>query len=707
MFSHLLDQGIYTLVKFAYQVFYYIANASILNPTIVQNFTTRMYALLGIIMVFVLAFNLLSYIVDPDKITDKKAGASTFVKDVILAIVIIAASPMLFTKLYSLQSKILTSGVLSNLILGGATEEAAASDIAWQNNKGSYNNVTEYYIDNGGNSMIASVYTAFLYPVDGSFTALDCGKEGLNDEQQKYCDAYQEVKTGGSLTAFDDFITNDDYNFVPFLTTIAGIVLLFFMLSFCINLAKRVGKMAIIQLIAPVPVTLELLPNKKGLRDNWLKTLGQVYIEVFFNLAVMYIIIMLISLIPGTVQTLFDNAAEGFGPAKLFATVLLIYGLLMFGKEAPQMLFDLLGIKSTGKIKEAAMRGLKMAGSLTAGVGTAATTMTRNGYGAIQSAMKKDYKGAAAGVAGMVTGGVSGLARGMYANRSGGFKNIKATTSRAVNETNAAQRKNAQRLKDFGHNANLYGQNINTAYTSGSGLGKAIFEPLKKGVTEGPVGNWATGRNSYSALNEQISAMNKAKGYFKNVTTGFGPYEDATRMLNEAKAKTNYAQDFSAWKTSREAAIRAANPTASAEDLKDLIKKGTKEKDFIATLSGNPDYNEVVNAYAQQQNLRDTRINSKENEIINNALGALQYIDLNPQIALSEKAKAERDKLRSLIDEKGNIASGKTIKDVYTALDDLSTRLGDDITIASRSIERQKIIEEAKKNGNSGSSSGK
>ncbi len=367
-----LDKAIYSLVQFAYSVFYYLANATILNETIVTNFTYRMYTLLGIIMVFVLAFNLLSYIVDPDKITDKKTGASSFVKDVMLAIVIISVSPMLFTKLYSLQSKILTSGVIENLVLGGATSEGATNAENWATGENSDKSLTQYYVDNGGNTMVASVYVAFLYPAGGKFTALDCDSDASkNGQYANYCDAYRKVKEGYGLGAFGDFIANDDYEYTPFLTTVAGIVLLFFMLSFCINLAKRVGKMALIQLIAPVPVTLELLPNKKGLRDNWLKTLGKVYIEVFFYLLVMFFIILLISLIPGTIGKIFsDIVTDGIGPVKLLATVILIYGLLQFGKEAPQMLFDLLGIKTTGIIKEAAKRALALPGVM---AGAAAT----------------------------------------------------------------------------------------------------------------------------------------------------------------------------------------------------------------------------------------------------------------------------------------------------------------------------------------------
>ena len=685
-----LDKAIYSLVQFAYSVFYYLANATILNETIVTNFTYRMYTLLGIIMVFVLAFNLLSYIVDPDKITDKKTGASSFVKDVILAIVIISVSPMLFTKLYSLQSKILTSGVIENLILGGATSEGATNAENWATGENSDKSLTQYYVDNGGNTMVASVYVAFLYPAGGKFTALDCDPDASkNGQYANYCDAYRKVKEGYGLGAFGDFIANDDYEYTPFLTTVAGIVLLFFMLSFCINLAKRVGKMALIQLIAPVPVTLELLPNKKGLRDNWLKTLGKVYIEVFFYLLVMFFIILLISLIPGTIGKIFsDIVTDGIGPVKLLATVILIYGLLQFGKEAPQMLFDLLGIKTTGIIKEAALRGVKMAGSVTAGLGTAATSMVANGYGAFKNFRGGKIKEGFGDVGGIFSSGITGLARGMYANRTGGFKGIKNRTSTAINENLAHQ-------GEFGKFVGKHKKGIAAGAAAGATVGAtfggigAIPGAIVGAVagahakdTAQSVGSWATRSNSYTKLNQQIEAMNKAKGYFKNVTTGFGAYEDATRTLNEAKAKTDYASAYNAWK--------AANPNK-------------KEKDFIASISSNPKYAEIINAYNQQQNVKNARITNKKEEIINNALSMMQYIDLNPQIGLSAEATAFRDKLKTMVDKDGKIISG-SINDIYSTLDDLSTQLGKDITIASRTIERQKQIEEAKKNGNSGAS---
>ncbi len=429
--TFLLDKGVYSLVQSAYAVFYYLAEARLLDDAIVRNITNRVYTLLSIIMVFVLAFNLLNYIVDPDKINDKKIGASAFVKDVIISLAVIALTPLLFNKLYALQGQILSSGAIANLILGGQSSANAQYDT----NK--YNSLTDFYIQNGANTMVASVYVAFLYPADG-FTALDCHSDTADPDKlakhQAYCDAYDKAGEGGGINAFSDFITNDEYNYTPLLTTVAGIVLLFFMLSFCVNLAKRVGKLAVLQFLAPIPMALELIPNKKGLRKNWFDTLIKVYLEAFFFLAVMYIIIFLISLVPSVVTKIFEAGEEGLSLTKLITVIFLMYGLLIFGKEAPQMVFDLLGIKSTGVIGEAAKRAISM-GAVTAN--TAAATAGNF----IRGATENQGIGR---IGGAILGAGSAAARNLWAGRNVHSLRDATNNRRQINQGIATRRVNRQ-----------------------------------------------------------------------------------------------------------------------------------------------------------------------------------------------------------------------------------------------------------------------
>lgn len=690
--TFIIDKGIYSLVQVAYSVFYYVANATILNDQIVTNFTMRMYTLLGIVMIFVLAFNLLSYIVDPDKITDKKVGASTFVKDIVLALVLISLAPMLFTKLYSLQSKIITSGIIPNLILGGNAAEEGPSYDDYVANQSQYSSLTDYYVQNGANSMVASVYVAFLYPENG-FTALDCNTSRDDGTYTDYCEAYKKVKDGYNLNAFSDFITNDDYNFTPFLTTVAGIVLLFFMLSFCINLAKRVGKLAIIQLIAPIPCTLELIPSKKGLRDNWIKTLVKVYLEVFFYLLVMYIIIFLISLIPGTISTLFGSVfSDGIGPVKLLTVALLIFGLLMFGKEAPQMIFDLLGIKSTGIIKEAALRGVKMAGSVTSGLGASATTLTRNGVGMIRNVAGAagaggKAKALASGLIGMGTGTVTAAARGMYVNRNGGFKGIVGRTSTAINQNAEAQRRTAANMRD-------YAQGIQNA----SGLkGKvgAMLNPARENIIE-PIGKWAGG-NNFGAMNAELQSYNQFKGVFDS--TKIKPATDERYLSFQKELDKTFADngidpnDFNAKKKAYLAAHAGSTLNdylSSADYATDFGAAGAYAAADISRLSGAMDSREAAMK------------TSKKDDLMIAVAQAKALVDSNSDIAAIAKDAG--------IDVKSiNISASSSDADIiaaYDTLKKLNTKVGDKMTQIKTEIAAQEMRDKQKKSGGGSGNSG-
>lgn len=337
-----IDHAIYWLVGIVYQVFYKLAGFNILNTksgeTVLTNITNRIYVILGIVMIFVLAFNLLNYIIDPDKIKDKKVGASTFIKDVVITLIIISVLGTVFDKLYAFQWAVINDGTIFNLVLGGNTSLT--------------NDNEQNSVEQGAGIMIATVYSAFLRPVtiegEEPKTALDCDKEDISGSFKDYCDAYDASKRGYGIDAFQNFITNKDFEFTPGITTIAGIGLLIFMVMFCFQLAKRVGKLLILQLVAPVPLALEILPNKKGSRKKWFETLLKVYLDAFIYLVIVTFIVLLISLIPDAISGLFEAPGE----LGLIASIILIFGLLMFAKEAPAMLLDLLGIKSTSLIKD-------------------------------------------------------------------------------------------------------------------------------------------------------------------------------------------------------------------------------------------------------------------------------------------------------------------------------------------------------------------
>lgn len=705
-----IDKGVYSLVSGAYSVFYYLSNASILNDRVVTNFTLRMYTLLSIIMVFVLAFNLLNYIIDPDKITDKKIGASAFIKDVIIALVIISMTPMLFTKLYSFQSKVITSGVISNLILGGNTiDKAPGYDDYIAKYPDKKISLTEYYVQNGANTMIASVYVAFLYPND-DFTALDCYNDEKDDgTYAAYCDAYTRVKSGSSINAFSDFISKDDkYNFTPLLSTVAGVVLLFFMLSFCLDLGKRVGKLAILQLIAPVPCTLELLPNKKGLRKGWIDMLIKVYLEVFMYLGVMYIIVFLISLIPDTISALFETAfGDGIGFVQILTCAFLIFGLLMFGKEAPQMLFDLLGIKSTGVIAAAAKRAVKMAGSVTAGVGVASTSVARNGYGAFKNFKDGNIKGGLGNVAGMFTSGATGLARGMYANRAGGFKGIVGRTSGAISSNLAHQ---GEFTRGVVTGAKNVASSVAKGATRGAGIGghagpigtvlggaAGAVVGAAGGVTRTPreaVGKWARGSN-YGAMNAELQSYSQYKGVFDS--TKIKPASDERYMSFQKDLDKVFADNgidpnvFNARKKayiSSHAGSTLADYLASADFAADFGAAGAYASADISRLSGAMDSREAAMKVA------------KKDDLLIAVAQAKALIESNADVAAIARDNGIDIKSISI----SASSSDADLISAYDTLKKLNSKVGDKMTQIRTDFAAQEMRDKQKKSGSGGGS---
>lgn len=740
----LLDKAVYSLVKTAYSVFYYLANATILDSDVVSRFTLRMYMILSVVMVFVLAFNLLQYIIDPDKVNDKKVGASAFIKDVIIALVIIIMCPTIFSKLYSLQATVISSGVIPNLILGGIAEDSTDTITGFEENKSEYKSLPDYAITHGADSMIADVYVAFLYPADSTVTALDCGTDRASGYED-YCEAYKRVKATGSLDEFKDFYKNDKYNYTPFMTTIAGIVLFYFILSFCLNLGKRVGKMALLQLVAPIPVTLELVPSKKGLRKNWIDTLIKVYIEVFFFLLAIFFIIFLISLIPSTVRALLANlTTEGWGMVGLFTTLFLIFGLLSFGKEAPQMFFDLVGIKSTGIIKEAAIRGYRMAGAVTAGAG-AGLTSTIRGWNSGSNVVNR--------ISGALSAGVTGTARGMWVNRTGGFRGISSRTAQAVNTT---MTRHSRRINAINaHGGGIRGRIAATTDGLSTSAGRAI----------GNVRNWATGEGSYSRQNDRINAMTAARGYFTDPTRGFAPLDNLNNVLNNARVSTGYNGVLSAFRNqygatrtedefrehlennnniyrdydyqsarndwqSQNEQIRLQNEQIRAQNQENIRNGNTNNLQAeISEISWEDyqrdhnyrdyDMSDYVNALSERNRVQDERINNRRQDLISNARRMMEYISVHPEIELSSEASADLENLRNaLFDSNGNIradvadssldTNNTQIKALHKALKDINNRMEADIRTANDDIASRRMREEARRNGgsNNGGNSG-
>lgn len=113
-----INRGIYSLIAVTYNLIEDLSKMSILSYGNMQEFAKRIYALLGLFMLFKVSFSIITYIVDPNKMTDKNTGFSAIIKNTIITLILILVVPTGFSLLYEAQDAILSENVIPKLILG-------------------------------------------------------------------------------------------------------------------------------------------------------------------------------------------------------------------------------------------------------------------------------------------------------------------------------------------------------------------------------------------------------------------------------------------------------------------------------------------------------------------------------------------------------------------------------------------------------------
>ncbi len=424
-----IDSVIYWFASQCYQLFIKLSMTQIFSENFFQNFANRIYAVLGVFMLFYLAYALLNALVDPDKLAKGDKSVSKLASNLVISLVILGLLPSIFQYAYRLQNYVLSSNIIGSLIFGTGTIDP--------------NSDTDESMIRFGDSMSFLVLNTFLNPdnynvrIDDNKTWFDVKYEILHDSDYGSITGLADAIAYGNAPVVTESGDGEpkqvEYKVV--LSSLAGIYLCYIMLSFTLDLGVRIVKLAFCQLIAPIPIILRATPGKKGTFDKWLKLTLSVYFEVFVRVAIMYISIYFINEIADS--AIFEQFFSG-GIQGMLAMVIVILGVLTFAKQAPKMISDVLGIE-TGNLKFGIKDKLKAGGALTgaAMIGAGATGLTRNliaggmnVFGKGRSAfndfkggnIKSGLKNLGGAVTGIGTGALSTIAGGT----SGMFNAFKA-----------------------------------------------------------------------------------------------------------------------------------------------------------------------------------------------------------------------------------------------------------------------------------------
>lgn len=446
----IIDGAIYDLICYVYEIFYYLATLNIFKEEHYQGIVNRIYVILGIFMLFVLAYSLLRAIINPDEFSKDDQSFPNLIKNVLVSLVIIILLPTVFSVAFNIQNTILNNDTIPKLVLG--VDEATKDN------------------SQGGRTIAYYLYKAFLYPNSDY-----CGDMSLDDCRDSIKgNGWLFVTNGDKLTVMDEAVMNgssfrnyNDYSesirdgklsYLFPISTVAGVFTLYVLLNFCFDMAIRVVKLAFYQIIAPIPVICRIIPGKsmKDVFDKWVKQIISIFLEVFIRIAVLAICIYLINIVVDAYNTGLPGIGTLSWTQRPIVLALIIMGIVIFMKQAPQILGDLLNLKTDG-MKLGLMDKLAMGGGLLAGAAAGGGVISgfknfnmarANGAGRL-SAFKSAIAGAGSGA----------VRAGYNAKGAKNFKDMLGATSKGV--TGATTKKAKRDAYKASHsNETIFGRNI-------------------------------------------------------------------------------------------------------------------------------------------------------------------------------------------------------------------------------------------------------
>lgn len=397
-----LDSIAYTLFSWVMQLIFDIAEVS--TSDAFNNFygeiQSRIYAVLAIFMLFKVTISMLIYLVNPDSITDKSNGIGKLSTRIIVSLVMLIAFPYAFQFLNRVQPHVLEA--LPRVILG--TQPSSYSDLGSQ-------------MENAGQNIAFQTYNGVFFNTNCADKEAQVGVSNGNP-----CFQY-ENSVQGAVDHLNDPADGDNnlykYDYMPLIGFVVAIVMTLILLGYCVDIAVRVFKLIILQLIAPIPIISYVDPkaSKDGAFNKWIKMVISVWADLFIKLGIIYFIMLVISELftSGAILNLTNNL---FGDSYFrggLVTLALIVGLLFFAKDAPKFICDAMGIKmgENGKLF-GGLGKIMSAGAIAAGTVGAGIASGRASYLADQANGKKfnvarAFKNVGAGFLGAAAGGITGM----------------------------------------------------------------------------------------------------------------------------------------------------------------------------------------------------------------------------------------------------------------------------------------------------------
>lgn len=432
---------IYKLISFVYEVFYNLGTARILFDSDVQPIFRKIGLIIGLFMVFRVAFAFIQYVVNPDIMFDKQKGIGKIIVKVIVSIVLLGSTQYLFNAAFTIQDKILESQILEKVILGGEYTETENGMRDFGSNLSSTFFTSFYRINDDPNLANSETYNLCknilgenneelkenIRTSSGSITGTGANVcLNLKSEYNNGDNNINEAISKGKIDKEEYIISFDGDGLVALLV---GGLCLYTGFMFTFQVAVRLIQLAYLELIAPIPIIMYITPKGDEQLKKWGTQCTTTFLDFFLRVAIIYFAKFIVEII------LNSNALNIYANSNafesLYLTCIMIIATLIFVKKVPNLLkeifpslggaagfsYSLKPPSELGKLKGAATFGV---GAVAGGIAGMATGIA-NGKGTLTGRAGNAFTGFFRGVsAGAKTKGniVGNVKKGMSSQRA-------------------------------------------------------------------------------------------------------------------------------------------------------------------------------------------------------------------------------------------------------------------------------------------------
>lgn len=459
--------AISSLIVSLYDLIIALSDVNIFNNQAFQNVKNNIFGLIGLFMVFKLAFSVIQYITDPEKLSDSKVGASRILTHLVIVLIMLGTVNTIFEKAIELQGLILKGAVIEKIVFGTNEVSTRSSAQDAMNDSGSNVSMAQYlsysimapFVSYNFNEEeiwksdlsideLKESCNEFLRPTDKSLEDVcenpsPCLQVLQNEDKsgdlvESMCNGlnerniYKALKDIVGLKINKKLVVHIDWIGIIF-----GLICAIVLLIICVGVSIRAVKLSFLQLISPLPIISYIDPKsgENGLFSKWIKETIKTYLELFIRLIAFYfavLVIVKVLLVFGDkngIQSVTGDFTYSFASSPL-VYIFLIIGCFLFALQLPKIVENLFGgglggfsrdAKSTAAIAGgvAGIAGGIIGGGLSNAIGVA-RNISKNNNGRL--GLGGAIRSGVAGITGAIgTGGraVAGTFRGTSVSGEG------------------------------------------------------------------------------------------------------------------------------------------------------------------------------------------------------------------------------------------------------------------------------------------------